>query len=724
MADSNLILLKNPNDVLKYLHEIQLASDRNRNELGFWRPNTLRELVLKGRVWVVVNSSAEYFGHTLFGGGFPVLKIFQLYVQPERRRSGVAGFLIENLRNYGEKIGYLEISARVASDLSIANSTYSAFGFELVRVLDGGTSRNRKINLRVLRLNTPSLFDEVQPVQEPIEYETGPMLQTPSYVIDLNIVMDLVKPNRPERDSAIAVFRSAMTGDIRLFAAPELTAELLRNHKPNRPDPILEFANTLSPLPPVNNLNLEKIRLELEKLVFVEAKAESINDQSDLRHLATCIHHKIHGFITRDTLLLSAHQRINSRYGLNIVAPGEFYAEPIDSELRLIAQLPEPGSSLEIGDFVQAEQISVDEFFIQMGIDNRDAGNIWSPGSNNAPRRRIVAATGTQVIGIATYDRPPDALSDSVAFLIVNELNPAAEICIDHLLEQISRDHVYRRTDRILLTIRREDERSISTAHKRGYRTGEVGPGGSRFTTLAKLSFRPLVSDSNWAEFRKAFAKNSGYSFAKEFPNFKNIVNNQIPIIRPDGFAGRVGLFELETLFSPVLFLFYNREGAIIPIRRSFADELLGETPTQRSLLAPREAFLRVEKAYYRQPKHQKFLTVGCPVVFYVSGRAGGSSSAVGVGRVTSISTHHLDEIPIQFRRQGVLDEKELIDLSSKSGSVQVITFDNFKPFKQAISFSQLKKLNAVSGANLVTAQRLDRAALTRICETGLREIG
>ena len=76
------------------------------------------EAAMKGHLWIAIDCSTKKLrGYLFFGGTFPHLKIFQVYVCPEFRSAGLAGKLIGTLKKYGEENSWLTIRARVASEL-------------------------------------------------------------------------------------------------------------------------------------------------------------------------------------------------------------------------------------------------------------------------------------------------------------------------------------------------------------------------------------------------------------------------------------------------------------------------------------------------------------------------------------------------------------------------------------------------------------------------------
>ena len=105
-------------EVEPYLSEVQRLADSNKEALGFLPTSAYSEQAQRGRLWVVAEkTTGRLLGFLLFGGRFPSLKVFQSYVEPFARKRGVATELIKRLVSFGEKYGYLSISARVAVNL-------------------------------------------------------------------------------------------------------------------------------------------------------------------------------------------------------------------------------------------------------------------------------------------------------------------------------------------------------------------------------------------------------------------------------------------------------------------------------------------------------------------------------------------------------------------------------------------------------------------------------
>ena len=224
-------ILKTPMEVEGYIDQVCSLGDANRSALGFLPASAYTETAMKGGLWVAVDqTSKDLMGYLLFGGTYPNLKVFQVHVLRGFRSCGLARKLIEELRKYGEEKNYLTISARVATELE-ANRFWQGVGFRIIRQEPGGARSRRTLNIYLFELDTPSLFRELQSdistdevgVQQ-ITYPSRPILQTPSYVIDLNVFFDVV--GKRDTGESARILSSAFNSEIKLHVTSEFIREL------------------------------------------------------------------------------------------------------------------------------------------------------------------------------------------------------------------------------------------------------------------------------------------------------------------------------------------------------------------------------------------------------------------------------------------------------------------------------------------------------------------
>ena len=111
---------------------------------------------------------------------------------------------------------------------------------------------------------------------------------------------------------------------------------------------------------------------------------------------------------------------------------------------------------------------------------------------------------------------------------------------------------------------------------------------------LIKIALGLPVTDRTWGKIRLSIERLSGLGLQSKCPNYRTPI---VSLTAPDGEIKEVGLFELETLLSPTIFILPGRDAVIVPITRTFAADLLG-TDLQYSLLEKPEAQFLFRRTY------------------------------------------------------------------------------------------------------------------------------
>ena len=723
-------IVNNYSDVKAYLPQIRKVADSNRQIFGFLPFRAYEQMAPQGKVFVArLIGDKQYVGHLLTGGAFPTLRIFQLYVAPKYRGSGIGRALIDNLIEYGEQRHYLAITARVADDLTEANRAWDRLGFHTTRRIQGGKTTKRILNIRVRQLSTPDLFAQDhfsarQLTTERIQYRNLSPIEAPSYAVDINVILDLVDPSRRD-ESVVRVFHSALISTMKLFVTGEFEQELERSRTSDTRDPMIELVQNLPRLPQVDESELEHLPTELLTCLFGSTRSLSElrpRERSDLNHLAQAIHHRLSGFITRDKVILRKNSSIAERWDFRIVSPDDFIEPSLDPLPESVVEIATNQHFATSTEFSERQRPEVERFLKDIGVDAQQVRTIWAPGPTDFPRRRYCMRVGPNIVGTMSIDHPSTTTGYARVFLFIDESVGLSEMIADHFIELANRYLLRFGPTTAQLNLSPEQTKSKELALSRGFRTGSSTATPWPFATLYKLVFGPVVTRASWPEFKSSFKEVIGYSLPGDMPRYDQVNRSGIELVDRQGEIRFIKNFELEHLASPVLLLFPSRQGAIIPILPGFAEELIGEVDNQIPLLPGREALLKSEKAYYRRPRRQRFLSPGTPLVFYVSGGSKGPGKAIGCGRITGSSIEPIEQARVQYYRQGVLDVAELSKMGDTGGRVQIITFDNFKPFHHPVTFGRLKELGAISDINLVTAENLSPTALGNICAEGFSE--
>ena len=733
MSESIVI---DPNEVKTYVAEIRQLADANRTELGFLPASVYSESAVKGGLWVAVGSTRKVRGYLLFGGRFPRLRVFQIFVRSEYRGSGTARILLEKLRDYGERLNYLTITARVARELE-ANRFWEACGFFVTDRIPGEGTR-RPLNKYTLELDVPSLFrgeslrtiDSTQirfPAEAGVDVDAhralrtidstqirfpGPILSTPSYVIDLNVFFDVLR-NRDKEESSL-VLSLGLNGDVCLFVTSEFVKELERHTADHQRDPVLDLARNLSTLPDVDPDTAKPLIEDLRTLLWSgipKTGRRAVNDASDLSHLASCIHHKVDGFITRDEAILRHAADLRRVHDLNIVSP-TYFIDLFDGDF------PRPESALasvdrqdiEITDLDERNRKDVEKFLRGLDVDPDQVRSCLAPGSTRHPRLRRIVRVGSRIVGMGSWKNPgPGRVTD--LHLYVDEKQPNSERAIDRLfLESSMHGGVDRRLLRLDLHISRRQEKTREVAVHVGFRPPKHE--GDSSGALAKVSFRGVVGKDNWSSFRRDLKATTDCELQEDVPSWRTV--SDTGIVMSTGQRERsvtISPFDFETLVSPCALILPGRTAVIIPIRKKYAG-LISSTGRQRSLLPDKEAAFRLERAYFLAAGKHRLLPKGTIVVFYVSSP---QSEAVALARVTFSDTLTKTQAVTKLGRQGVLSETDIDQKADLRGKIAAFTFDNLLKFQTNVSYQDLKRDGCVSGSNLVTAQRLTHRMLRLI---------
>lgn len=718
----SFVVRKIRNDILPFVEQVKQSADSSPNELGFLPEQVYLEAALQQKLLIAVacqHGHETYAGHLLFGGSYPFLKVFQIYVTPLCRGQGAARKLIEALVKEAEAIGYLSISARVASDLIPANRFWERNDFHIATTKAGGASTGRKIYLRVRNLQTPDLFSVLgQAPTADFHLEDRLLDRHDTFAIDLNVLFDLVR-GRSNASFVRTILSRSLDGVITLRVTDEFINELERTTIPGKPDHTLDFARSLPRFPKLSPESLRECIEDLARDVFPNrfaAGSLTAQDRSDLFHLASAVHYKISGFITGERAILEARPALLRKHGLDVFSPAEL-AETLtpagwsaEHDYRS-AQ----GCELSVADMHESERSQMREFLIALSVPEDIINLALSTGSTGALRRRIKISSQDRVQGFASWAAPHGLLSRMEILIWVDEELAGAETIADHLLSTALADAS--KVGPLLLSWRADSRQSVvrRCALAQGFRAAHK-LSGEATDTLSKICVGRAVSHEDWNETRLDVHKVSGVGLPEAFPECKG-VETMFAVTNPRGEQTQVSLREIETLLSPVLFLLPGRTGVIVPIRKAFAEELFRFSP-QPSLLARREAGLLSERIYYSNKRNINLLRPGCPILFYESLKKNGRGEIFACGRVIRSEHRSPAELPINLERRGVLSVDNLQRMNYLK-CVTVTYFDNIMKFRNPVGIEVLRSKGWVKCASLVTAGAIDAVKLSQILSLG-----
>lgn len=704
-------------EVALFITEVIQRGDSEREALGFLPRSAYSEAASKGNLYVATVQDGKrerYAGHILFGGRFPHLKIFQVYVEPVLRHEKIGRKLVDRLVSYAEQLGYLTVSARVATDLP-ANEFWEQAGFQIARTENGGTSTGRRINIRVRELENPTLFRK----SEISAAMVAPMhSEQPIYLLDVNVFLDVLK-DRPRARAAKRLITAALSGILRLFVAEEFAEELERASTDPSTDTVLRLAKALPQFPAPPQLILQTLTQEVSEIVFPGQPHPGLlrpQQTSDLRHLATAIYHKAAGFVTSDEAILKKNAELHRKYDLYITGPAEL-AElylPDQWTPATISAVAHSGTAIELVEMPEARRTEVEDFLTSCGWSKDQIQGAVSVGQSACPRRRTLVSYGGPIVAFMSWEPPRPPRSQCTVWFGLAALHPMSDLAADALLDTLARDICATRPASATLYCDTRSKFVTATAIARGFvQTGTTG----RPLLLERFCIGAVISSRNWEINVVSLSRELGVRLPATPPSY---CGPGTPL--KVGFDGRelqqVHLSDFETSFAPVILYLPDRPVVVVPIQRPYADQLL-DTSEQLSLLPRPEASLWRERLYLCSPRALSVLSAGTIILFYESkGQNDGRGAIVAIAQIVRTAIRKKNLLDAAMTRKGVLSSAEISTLSVTEDSA-LVYFDQLFRFERPVAMSRLRELKCMDGANFVTARQIKASAALAIIEEG-----
>jgi len=259
---------------------------------------------------------------------------------------------------------------------------------------------------------------------------------------------------------------------------------------------------------------------------------------------------------------------------------------------------------------------------------------------------------------------------------------------------------------RIHLAPKQVVAREIATAL--GFAGSEDG------SVLSKIVLNRVVTPNNWAATARELHTLAKLKLPASCPTFKD-TDQQIEVLCRDGNRRFARLREVESGLSPALFCLPGRRAVITPILADFAKPLLGHS-TQGSLLPRARAAQYAERHYISDKKTLKLFTPGTIMLFYESGKKGGSSAIVAIARVQRAylkagkATTDADLDP------SVLNTETLSTIGL-SALKTVTAFDNLIILPRPVGLASLQRLGCGKPTQLITTRQITSEQLAKILD-------
>jgi hypothetical protein len=170
-------------------------------------------------------------------------------------------------------------------------------------------------------------------------------------------------------------------------------------------------------------------------------------------------------------------------------------------------------------------------------------------------------------------------------------------------------------------------------------------------------------------------------------------------------------------LLGPTIIVWPGREGVIVPIRKTYADELLGTSNQARfDFIVNKDASFVSRRGYVNSPRSAKLMRPGSPIIFYESKRDGhGRGAAVAVARIVNSVVVAKSQVNQKSDAVVVENAREF----SATDDVLLTTFGSLIRFAHPVGLRKLKEFDATGGANLISAVSLSCDQMTSILDRG-----
>lgn len=690
----NYTILKKSEQTQNYVESVAKEADKHRDSLGFFAKSVYKQFSDKNNLWILLVDNS-YAGHIMFSVAWTKLKITvnQTFIKNEYRKQGLAKLLVLELKKWGEKHNFLHIRANVADDLSAANSFYDRLGFKAFRQKKGGNVKNRQINIRILDLDTPTLLTFSENRHNLSFTTSNPINSNYKYCLDLNILNDFIK-HRMHKPYVDKILKNGLCGNLEVYVSVEAKNEIARNLNSEN-DPLYDMVKLLPVLTIPTQEDKNQLFPLVEKLIFGKidlASKHKDNMVSDVNHVISCITNGCSGFITRDNKILKSSKQLFRDFGLEILSPEEFvYNEDIiEDDDNIILEMA--SGKIEI-EKISDKNTSLLKFYLQKNNLERSSVSLTKYQGLNITSNKENIAT---IIWSVAHKK-----GEHIIAYIFYELNKANSIVFDHLIESLFR---YLKKDRaryLTLFIGKDDIEIGKMLTDRGFSLSQ----DEHFFKYSRFICDGIIALQNWNQFCEEFKEFTNMEIKSKLSSYKKLKTNGIMIGDNSSYYD---FFDFETKVTPSIIVPEGRDIKIIPIKPQYAEELIGsETKIQLSLFnfSRKAAFIKIEKAYFKNPKAGSKVHKGDLVMFYESSP---TCALIGIARCTYSAVLSVQDALEKLKRQGVLEEKDL-EAIAVDNKVHALTFDDFYRFDKMVRLKELKKKglgkNGFISVNKTTSQ-------------------
>jgi hypothetical protein len=332
----------------------------------------------------------------------------------------------------------------------------------------------------------------------------------------------------------------------------------------------------------------------IHKTVFVDtnhAQAGSRQALSDARHLAEAALIRASGYITSDNALLNARDDLLKLIGVDIAGLDEFVELlPAEEPSRERGQLK--GTKCETKTATVAEAKA---YLASQGVgDTLVADYLPSAAAFQRASTHGIFEDG-DLVAVGIYRAPASVDAPARMLVHVRPDHVSCETFAEHLLDEAIRESCH--SGPVTIELRAiPGQSTVSRAAKlRGFLPA------ANSDILIKVALGRPLTPSTWTAIARQTRRRTGLALPEAVPA-AGAVRAGLSVRGADGREITVQLAALEAALAPTLIVWPGRDGVIVPIAKSFADDLLGTADQLYMFGRPNAAFVSL-RTYFNSPR-------------------------------------------------------------------------------------------------------------------------
>lgn len=290
------------------LADVKILGKQNAKTLGLFPEGAFDEHARRRRI-VAALIDGKLAGYVLFRitQSKQILFIAHLCIHPDQRKTGVARKLLDTVREkHRNDCNGMSLSCR--KDYVEASAFWQKYGFKPKAEKRSRSKEEHYLIQWYYDFGNRDLFSQATTVSEKI-----------NAVLDANILIKLCDDTSGKEEEVLALQADWLTDEVDYHHAQEIHVEINGDQDRERKEQTRKFIGNYNELR-WSHEEIDRIYPELQSIL----PGTSSNDHCDRRQIAETIASGMDFFITLDTGILNAAEKLEGRFGVKVARPSEF----------------------------------------------------------------------------------------------------------------------------------------------------------------------------------------------------------------------------------------------------------------------------------------------------------------------------------------------------------------------------------------------------------------